>query len=96
MEIFTLTDKLLVQLLYNMYFLACEFMYNSIVDCYFSCNWAFKSCLNDIQVWMSENQFKLNPDKPEFIVFSAKDRHKWLSDSFPVNILGNCLYPTDV
>ena len=55
-----------------------------------------KSCLNDIQVWMSENKLKLNPDKPEFIVFGAKDRHKWLSDSFPVNILGNCLSPADV
>ena len=50
-----------------------------------------KSCLNDIQVWMSANKLKLNPDKTEFIVFGAKDRHKWLSDSFPVNILGNCL-----
>ena len=55
-----------------------------------------KSCLNDIQVWMSENKLKLNPDKTEFIVFGAKDRYKWLSDSFPVNILGNCLSPTDV
>ena len=45
---------------------------------------------------MSENKLKLNPDKTEFIVFSAKDRFKWLSDSFPVNILGNCLSPTDV
>ena len=52
-----------------------------------------KSCLNDIQVWMSENKLKLNPDKTEFIVFGAKDRYKWLSDSFPVNILGNCLPP---
>ena len=43
-----------------------------------------KSCLNDIQVWMSENKLKLNPDKREFIVFGAKDRYKWLSDSFPV------------
>ena len=55
-----------------------------------------KSCLNDIQVWMSENKLKLNPDKTEFIVFGAKDRHKWLSDSLPVNILGNCLSPADV
>ena len=31
-----------------------------------------KSCLNDIQVWMSENKLKLNPDKTEFIVFGAK------------------------
>ena len=26
---------------------------------------------------MSENKLKLNPDKTEFIVFGAKDRHKW-------------------
>ena len=52
-----------------------------------------KSCLNDILVWMSKNKLKLNT---EFIVFGAKDRYKWLSDSFPVNILGNCLSPTDV
>ena len=55
-----------------------------------------KYCLNDIQVWMSENKLKLNPDKTEFIAFGAKDRYKWLSDSFPVNILGNCLSPTDL
>ena len=55
-----------------------------------------KSCLNDIQVWMSENKLKLNPDRTEFIVFGAKDRYKWLSDSFPVTILGNCLSPADV
>ena len=55
-----------------------------------------KSCLIDIHVWMSENKLKLNPDKIEFIVSGAKDRYKWLSDSFPVNILGNCLSPTYV
>ena len=55
-----------------------------------------KSCLNDIQLWMSDNKLKLNPDKTEFIVIGAKDRYKWLSDTFPVNILGNCLSPTDV
>ena len=55
-----------------------------------------KSCLNDIQFWMSENKLKLNHDKVEFIVFGAKDRYKWLNDSFSVNILGNCLSPTGV
>ena len=45
---------------------------------------------------MSENKLKLNPDKTEFIVFGAKDSHKWLSGSFPVNILVNCLSPADV
>ena len=45
---------------------------------------------------MSENKLKLNPDKTELIVFRAKDRYKWLSDSFFVNILGNYLSPMDV
>ena len=55
-----------------------------------------ESCLNNIHVWMSKNKLKLNPDKTELIVFGAKDRYKWLSDSFPVKILGNCLSTTDV
>ena len=38
-------------------------------------------------ILIGKNKLKLNPDKTEFIVFGAKDRHKWLSDSFPVNIL---------
>ena len=44
---------------------------------------------------MSENKLMLNPDKTEFKVFGAKDRYKWFSDLFPVNIPGNCLSPTD-
>ena len=53
-------------------------------------------CLNDVQVWMSKNKVKLNPDETKIIVFDAEDRYNWLSDSFPVNILSNCLSPTDV
>ena len=45
---------------------------------------------------MADNKLKLNPDKTEFIVVGATDRYKWLSDLFPVNILGNCFSPTDV
>ena len=45
---------------------------------------------------MFENKFKLNPGKAEFIVFCSMDKYKWLKDSFPVNILGNCFCPTDV
>ena len=45
---------------------------------------------------MSDNKLKLNPNKTEFIVFGAKDRDKWLSDTFPVNILGHCLSPTAI
>ena len=38
---------------------------------------------------------------PSFVGACARsvkymDRYKWISDSFPVNILGNCLSPTDV
>ena len=36
-----------------------------------------------------KTKFKLSPDKTEFIVFGVKDKYKWLSDSFSVNILGN-------
>ena len=46
--------------------------------------------------WLKVLLSGINPDKKEFIVFGAKDRYKWLGDSFPVNILGNCLSPTDV
>ena len=45
---------------------------------------------------MFENKLKLNPGKTEFIVFGSVDKYKWLKDSVPVNILGNCLSPTDV
>ena len=45
---------------------------------------------------MFENKLKLNPEKTEFIVVSSMDKHKWLKDSFPVNILGNFFSPTDV
>ena len=45
---------------------------------------------------MSNNKLKLKSDKTEFIVVGAKDRYKWLSNSFPVNTLGNCLSPTDL
>ena len=55
-----------------------------------------KACLDEIHMWMFENKLKLNPGKTEFIVFGCMDKFKWLDDSFPVNILGNCLSPKDV
>ena len=55
-----------------------------------------KACLSEIHTWMFENKLKLNPEKNEFIVFGSTDRYKRLKDSFPVNILGNCLSPRDV
>ena len=39
---------------------------------------------------------KINPEKTEFIVFGSMGKCKCLKDSFPVNILRNCLSPTDV
>ena len=48
------------------------FIYLSPEDCFKSID-RLKSCLNNIQVWMSDNKLKLNPDQTEFIVFGAKD-----------------------
>ena len=55
-----------------------------------------KASLDDIHTWMFENKLKLNPGKTEFTVFGSMNKCKWLKDSFPVNILGNCLSPKDV
>ena len=55
-----------------------------------------KACLSDIHTWIFENKLKLNPETTECIFFGSMDQYKWLRDSFPVNILGNCLSPTDV
>ena len=55
-----------------------------------------KACLNDIHTWMFENRLKLNPEKTEFIVLGSMNKYKWLKYFFPVNILGNCLFPVDV
>ena len=52
--------------------------------------------MDDIHIWMFENKLKLNPGKTEFIVLGSMDKYKRLKDSFPVNILGNCLSPKDV
>ena len=32
-----------------------------------------QKCLLSVQVWMSANKLKLNPDKAEFIVFGNKN-----------------------
>ena len=47
--------------------------------------------MDDIHISMFENKLKLNPGKTEFIVFDSIHKYKCLQDSFPVNILGNCL-----
>ena len=52
--------------------------------------------MDGIHIWMFEDKLKLNPGKTEFIVLDSMDKYKWLKDSFPVNILGNCLFPMDV
>ena len=64
-----------------------------------NCNNSFqklKACLDDIHIWMFDNKLQLNPGKTEFIVFGSMGKYIWLKDSFPVNILGNCLSPKDV
>ena len=52
-------------------------------------------CLEDVKRWLSTNKLKLNPDKTEFIVFGSKSQREKLNQSFPVNILGNLISPTD-
>ena len=52
-------------------------------------------CIEDVKRWLSTNKLKLNPDKTEFIVFGSKSQRKKLSQSFPVNILGNLISPID-
>ena len=54
-----------------------------------------KVCLNDTCTWMFENKLK-SRKRTDFIVFGSMDKYKWLKDSFPVNILENCLSPMDV
>ena len=52
-------------------------------------------CLEDVKRWLSTNKLKLNPDKTEFIVFGSKSQCEKLNHSFPFNILGNLISPTD-
>ena len=52
-------------------------------------------CLEDVKRWLSTNKLKPNPDKTEFIVFGSKSQREKLNQSFPVNILGNLISPTD-
>ena len=43
---------------------------------------------------MSASKLKLNPDKTEFILFGSKKQRERLNICFPIDILGNLLYPT--
>ena len=52
-----------------------------------------QKCLSSVQLWMSANKLKLNPDKTEFIVFGNKKQHAELASFFPTDILGNNLVP---
>ena len=52
-------------------------------------------CLPDVKEWMSASKLKLNPDKTEFILFGSKKQRERLNVCFPINILGNPLYPTE-
>lgn len=47
-----------------------------------------KSCLDSVQLWMSANKLKLNPDKTEFLLIGhERQRSKYLA-MFPVDLLG--------
>ena len=49
---------------------------------------SWKSCLDSVQLWMSGNKLKLNPDKTEFLLIGHEwQRTKYLA-MFPVDLLG--------
>ena len=51
---------------------------------------SLKSCLDSVQLWMSGNKLKLNPDKTEFLLIGherSRQRGKYLA-MFPVDLLG--------
>ena len=49
---------------------------------------SLKSCLDSVQLWMSGNKLKLNPDKTEFpLIGHERQRSKYLAMS-PVDLLG--------
>ena len=52
-----------------------------------------QKCLSSVQLWMSANKLKLNPDKTEFIVLGNKKQRADLASFFPTDILGNNLVP---
>ena len=43
---------------------------------------------------MAASKLKLNPDKTEFIIFGSPSQQASLSHVYPVDILGNLLYPS--
>ena len=51
------------------------------------------TCLWSVQLWMSANKLKRNPDKTEFLVYGNKKQHAELASFFPTDILGNNLVP---
>ena len=53
------------------------------------------TALNDVKRWLFTKKLKLNPSKTKFIVFGSKSQHERFNHSFPVNILGNLISPTD-
>ena len=55
-----------------------------------------KSCLLDVQKWMSSSMLKLNPDKTEFIIFGSHAQLKKLDPYLPVKIFGNFMHPAVV
>ena len=52
-------------------------------------------CIQDVKERMSASKLKLNPDKTEFILFGSKIQRERLNASFPIDILGNPLPPTE-
>ena len=54
-----------------------------------------QACLNEVQLWMSGNLLKLNPDKTEFILVGSKFQAAKLAPFFPLDVLGQDITPSD-
>ena len=52
-------------------------------------------CLGNKKEWVSASKLKLNPDKPEFVVFGSKQQQDKLKAYFPSTILGSLLCPAE-
>ena len=44
---------------------------------------------------MAASKLKLNPSKTEFVLFGSVEQRKLLSALFPIDKLGNKLYPVE-
>ena len=49
---------------------------------------SIKSCLDSVQLWISGNKLKLNPDKMKFLLIGHERQRSKYCAMFPVDLLG--------